>query len=149
MKKSDFLDQLRLEVGMVYDHAKNKEDFFLKVLYTIYQKLDDNFVITVYSPLNSEFKRNYVLGKRRKEAEDWLGFISLCEMRYSVLLKKNKNQVIFAPVHYIGTLEYIISICAYDNQYNFTQQDIDFVDELTRFIEVKRASYCNKNDNSF
>ncbi|MCD8509232.1 MAG: hypothetical protein LRY73_04645 [Bacillus sp. (in: Bacteria)] len=93
MRKSDFLDQLRLEVGLVYDYAVSKEDFFRNVLYKIYELVGKKCVIAVYKPdIKGNYLMEFVIGKNKTEEVRpfGLGFIHFCSNQTSVVVKKRK-----------------------------------------------------------
>ncbi|MDQ0253874.1 hypothetical protein J2S74_001246 [Evansella vedderi] len=141
MRKSDFLDQLRLEVGLAYDYAVDKEDFFKKVLNKLYEMVNKRCNITVYIPLeDGNLSRRYVLGK----AEEFgVGFTGLCTLNTSVLLNKNNEQAIISPIFENGSLTYVICINIITESYRLSKQDMEFVNELVRFIGAKCATFPN------
>lgn len=146
MRKSDFLDQLRLEVGLVYDYAVSKDDFFRKVLYRIYELVEKKCTITVYKPMGEgDFCKEFVIGKSREKKTPpfGLGFLHLCSSNISVLVKKKNDQVILSPIYGNGKLEYILVCNVNSSSYFFSEQDMQFVDELIRFIEAKNATFTN------
>ena len=140
-KKSDFLDELRLEVGLAFDYANNHEDFLEKVLNAIYLSVDEKCMISIYKPLpNGGFERSLVLGnigKTKKEEFMGAGFFSLCNMKASLILKKDGIQSTVAPIYSSSKLEHILAITVVEGVYNLTEQDLYFMDELVRFIGVK------------
>ncbi|MDG5789479.1 hypothetical protein QA612_18635 [Evansella sp. AB-P1] len=147
--KSQFLDELRMEVGLAYDYSSNKEEFLEKVLRTIYHAGVNHCILAVYSPMtNGGFKREFVLGETmaRKGKRFGFGFISLCSFRGTVLMKKNGNQIILAPIYEEEKLAYVISLNISASAYLITQQDIDFINELVKFIEMKRMAFIEEEE---
>ncbi len=77
MKKSDFLDELRLEVGLAYDYAQNRDDFIVRVLKTIHTISKKKGSLSIHSFDNGEFSLKYALGIRgltKKQEEFGLPF---------------------------------------------------------------------------
>ncbi|ADU30915.1 hypothetical protein [Evansella cellulosilytica] len=114
MKKSDFLDELRLEVGLAYDYAQNSKDFLLKVIDTLYDfHLDKRCVFTIfYTNCNDDYVPLYILGEKNynSKVNMGIGFISLCARNIAVFVKKDNEQTILAPIYIDDELKYVISV---------------------------------------
>ncbi|SDY78120.1 hypothetical protein SAMN05421736_103287 [Evansella caseinilytica] len=144
MRKSDFLDEVRLQVGLAYDYAQDKNDFLFKVFKAIHKCVDKYCFITILAPdVHGECKTIYTFGKIEATKRQFgFGFVSLCNQQVSFLLAENEEQRILAPIFSSNRrLEYIISISTKNKSYRFTRQDIDFVNELIRFIEAKSENF--------
>ncbi|WP_280769133.1 hypothetical protein [Salipaludibacillus daqingensis] len=144
MKKSDFLDELRLEVGLAYDYAENRDDFIVRVLKTIHAISKKKVSLTIHSYLHGKYTLKYALGIRglTKEQEQFgLGFLFANRLRSISYVRKEQNQVLFLPVYENKSLVYIISLRLIDSDYQFTKQDMIFAEELVHFIETKRSAF--------
>ncbi|WP_096189279.1 hypothetical protein [Evansella halocellulosilytica] len=146
MRKSDLLDQLRLEVGLAYDYSANSTDFMKKVLNAIYTTVNKKCMISIYqyNQHSNTYRRTFLLenGERTNTKEHFgLGFIKVCHLQASILLKKNGEQATIAPVYEDGILKYAICFNILESDYPITNQDLEFVNEVVRFIEAKRLTF--------
>ncbi|MBU9720502.1 hypothetical protein [Bacillus alkalicola] len=145
MKKSELLDQLRLEVGLAFDYASSETDFFKKVLQAIYRVTEKCFKLSLYITYNDglDMKLLYHLSSNDEYNKQvfGFGFISLCYLRATILINVKDNQMIFAPIFSNTQLKYVLGIRTMNEQYSFSTQDIEFIDELIRFIEAKQQTF--------
>lgn len=146
MKKSEFLDQLRLEVGLAYDYAKNRDDFIEKVVRAIYEYIKDDVdcSLFVYEMKNDcEMDVKVKLGNHFliKDDEFGLGFLSIASIRSFVLLEHENKQVLLAPIYENNCLKYIFKLHIYNYYYPFSTEDVDFISEVVRFVEVRQQRF--------
>lgn len=141
MEKSDFLDELRLKVGLAFDYANNHEDFLKKVVQTLYSIVGHQCMITVYEPSSDAgLKKRYVLGNIEQSGKTDFpgeGFLSVCGIPSSLVFTKDGIQTIAAPVISFGNVEYVLVFTVSKQSYSLSRQDYVFVDELVRFIGAK------------
>ncbi|MBU9711275.1 hypothetical protein [Evansella tamaricis] len=145
MKKSELLDELRLEVGLAYDFAKDQEDFLKKILHAVYTLSKKRCLLSLYTTYENklDMKLIFQLGRPKGTEKESLGigFISLCHLKSIVLLKKGDHKVILAPIFSDNFLKYVLAFRAYNTTYHFSGQDIEFINELIRFIEAKQTAF--------
>ncbi|SES39482.1 hypothetical protein [Salipaludibacillus aurantiacus] len=144
MKKSDFLDGLRLEIGLAYDYAENKDDFMVRVLKTIHAINKKKVILTIHSYNQGEYTLSYALGMKglsKEEEELGRGFLFINRLKAVTYVRKNRDHVLFLPLYEEGEAAYVITIKLIGIDYEFTKQDMIFADELIHFIESKRSSF--------
>ncbi|WP_026690087.1 hypothetical protein [Alteribacter aurantiacus] len=139
MNKSDLLDELRLEVGLAYDYAKDEKDFIGRVGQAIFNGAQRNVVVIVYK-VDESVRPVHILGTKEdlgKERMFGFGFLGMCGKKSSVVLKEGKKQTLLIPVTKKGKVSYIFSIRISTDVYPLTNQDLLFTEELANFIEAK------------
>ncbi|MCR6095891.1 hypothetical protein HXA34_13030 [Salipaludibacillus agaradhaerens] len=144
MKKSDFLDELRLEVGLAYDYANNQDDFIVRVLKTIHAYKKKKLTLTVHAYDKGQFRLTYALGIKglsRFEENFGHGFLMVDRIHALTYVRKFQDHAMFLPIREKGKLVYIITIRLFNSNYQVTKQDMIFAEELIHFIEAKRSSF--------
>lgn len=146
VNKSDKLDELRLEVGMIADRVQTIQDFYCGIIEAFKKLIPPQFGVAIYRCHDGYFSLMTGFGnisekKRVKYGED---MFSICSIRGKVTITINQNkQKVFAPFydghHLIGILYFE---CPYA-KYEVTDEDLYFLKEITRFIEVKRKYFQN------
>lgn len=143
MKKSDFLDELRLEIGLAYDYAHDRDDFMVRVLKTIHAYARRKAVLTVHTNRSGGYRLTYALGMKglsRKEEIFGTGFLT-DKLQAITYVRKGRDQVLFLPIYECGKVVYLLSIRLIDSDYLFSKQDMIFAEELAHFIETKRSAF--------
>ncbi|PTL37500.1 hypothetical protein [Alkalicoccus saliphilus] len=144
MKKSDFLDELRLEVGLAYDYASSQEDFIVRILKTIHTVAKREAVLTIHSLQNEKLKLTYALGIRgltKKQELFGQGFLFPDRLQMVTFIQKENDQVLFLPIYDRGNLKFVISVKLMNSNYKITRQDIIFAQELAQFIQAKQSTF--------
>jgi hypothetical protein len=144
MKKSDFLDGLRLEIGLAYDYAENRDDFMVRVLKTIHAINKKKVILTIHSYNKGEYTLSYALGMKglsKEQEELGRGFLFINRLKAVTYVRKHRDHVLFLPLYEEGEVAYVITIKLLGIDYEFTKQDMIFADELIHFIESKRSSF--------
>ena len=144
MKKSDFLDELRLSIGMTYDYAENREDFIFRILNDFYEKTNGQAVLTVWKVLYNELHRIYELGTEQvheEEREFGFGFFRGYGSQTAGYAKKDRDHILTLPVIEEGRCTHFITVNLFDVEYTFTKQDWIFINELIHFIQSKRSAF--------
>lgn len=144
MNKSDFLDELRLKVGLAYDYAENRDDFIVRVLKTIYTISKKKGSITIHCYHQGEYVLKYALGMRglsKEQVQLGSGFLFANRFRSVSFVRRGENQVLFLPVYEKKSLVYVISMRLINSNYRFTKQDMIFAEELVHFIETKSSTF--------
>ncbi|PYZ97834.1 hypothetical protein CR205_04365 [Alteribacter lacisalsi] len=141
MNKSDLLDELRMEVGLAYDYARDLDDFIGRVGRALFEGAWRNVTISIYLVEDETriipvhfFGNVMSLGNSGGFGEGWL---KVCSRARPVVLKREKNQTILLPVREGGKVRHILSMQISSNVYVLTEQDLFFVEELVSFIEAK------------
>ncbi|WP_147802447.1 hypothetical protein [Alkalicoccus halolimnae] len=144
MKKSDFLDELRLEVGLAYDYSKDQEDFMVRILKTIHVRARKKVTLSIHSYVNNKLKLKYALGIRGLTKEQdylGLGFLFPDRMKMVTYVQRGRDYVLFLPIYEEEKLKYVLSIKLIDSNYKVTRQDLIFAQELIQFIQAKQSTF--------
>lgn len=148
MNKSDFLDELRLEVGLAFDYAKNKDDFVQRVLRGIYSYLEKTVDCSLNVYEMSEkgtLNIKYSIGSKKETKENQFGFglINQTSLQTRVLLELDHKQILLVPIREEDVLKYVFKLQLNNYSHTYTNDDIDFINEVVRFIEVRQKRFCN------
>ncbi|WP_444684116.1 hypothetical protein [Alkalicoccus luteus] len=144
MNKSDFLDEMRLEVGLAYDYAVSQEDFMVRILKTIHAAGRKQAVLTIHQYSDDGMKLKYALGIRglSKEQETLgQGFLFPERLQMTSYVKKGRDQALYLPVYAGNRLTYMISVKLIDSDYRISNQDLIFAQELVQFIQAKQSTF--------
>ncbi|QKS71571.1 hypothetical protein FLK61_33315 [Paenalkalicoccus suaedae] len=143
MRKSDFLDEMRLEVGLAYDYARSQDDFIARILKTIFAISRKKAMLTLHKYCGSSNELVYALGIKGMTKEQEMlgqGFVSPSKMRAVTYIKKDRQHVLFLPIYHEDQLEHMVTIRLLDSDYRMSKQDMIFAQELITFIESKRST---------
>ncbi|UCZ51881.1 hypothetical protein LGQ02_13560 [Bacillus shivajii] len=150
MNKSDLLDTLRLEAGRAYDYSSDSDDFIKKVVHAIYKNSGKICNVSVYefNKKNHSYDSMFVLGDKKEKRKQpfGLGFIDLCSLKTSFYLNNNGEQVTMAPVYEGKRLKFVLAFYVCEDVYKITSEDIEFIDELIRFIEARNSTFNRKEE---
>jgi len=149
MNKSDKLDELRLAVGLVADQALTRLDFYNGVVNSIGKHLPEQFAVAIYCCDDHFFSciAGYggITEKKLEKFGD--GMFSICSIRGKVIINNEcGNQKAYAPFYDGQQLVGIFYAECTDFQYEVNEEDLIFLKEITRHIEVKGKCY-NKGIN--
>ncbi|TMW73036.1 hypothetical protein [Alteribacter natronophilus] len=141
MNKSDLLDELRLEVGLAYDYARDRDDFIGRIGRALFEGAWRNITISIYFVEKEEkirpvhyFGNSMMLGREGTFGEGWL---KVCRSGKPIVLKRDRDQTILLPVREADGVKHILSLRISADIYVLTEQDFVFAEELSRFIEAK------------
>ncbi|CAM3962085.1 hypothetical protein [Alkalicoccus chagannorensis] len=147
MKKSDFLDDMRLEVGLAYDYAESREDFMVKVLQTLYHSGGQEMSLTIHKWEGGRKRLFYALGMNRltkKQETLGNGFFFPGSSRMVTYTSCHGSHALFLPVFSEREeLQYVITMKLIDSAYKVTRQDMIFVQELLQFIQAKQSTFSS------
>ncbi|QOY34314.1 GAF domain-containing protein [Anaerobacillus isosaccharinicus] len=152
MNKSDMLDELRLEVGMIADRVSTCQEFYLGIINTIGKHLPHHFGVAMYRCHNGFFC--YLSGHGTISEKNTIkygdGMFSICSIRGKVTIHRELDKIsAYAPIydgqHLIGIF---LAECQ-DIHYEVTDEDLIFLQEITRYIEVKRKQLSNASIDNF
>ncbi|WP_216828127.1 hypothetical protein [Alkalihalobacterium elongatum] len=146
MDKSAFLDELRLEVGLVSDHANSQHEFFNGIIQVFGKYIKHGFSAGLYKSQVDFFKLIACAGDGAYDAMELFGegHLSLCAIRGRIsILDLEYSSRILAPF-YEG--HHLIGIIVFDLpkvEYEVTEEDLIFVREICRHIELNQNQYSN------
>ena len=148
MKKSDFLDELRLEVGLAFDYAKSKDDFIQRILQGIHSflKKEIDCCLTVYQvSKQGTFHIKSRIGMKRQNSKEQFAFgmINQTNFHTTVLLELTNKQILLVPIREGDLLKYVFKLQLNNYSHTYTNDDVAFVNEVVRFIEVRQKSFSN------
>ncbi|WP_017727134.1 hypothetical protein [Halalkalibacterium ligniniphilum] len=144
MDKSQLLDELRLEVGTVPDFANTLTDFYNGIVQKLARPMETNFAVSIYEAGESAFYRIASVGLApfSFKVQFGKGLLSLTAIRGKLQIVQNQyRQTVVSPYyeghHLIGQLVVSIPIA----EYVISEEDVIFLKEVTRFIEVNKKRY--------
>ncbi len=154
MKKSDKLDELRLEVGMVADQVDTREKFYIGIINTIGNHLPIGFGVAIYNCVDGFFINFISCGKITEKKYVKYGdcMFSICSIRGKVTIHTEEGSIkAYAPFYDGHHLIGILFIECQDENYKVTEEDFIFLEEITRYMEVKGREYSDWSidNNSF
>lgn len=144
MNKSDKLDELRLEVGMVADQALTRLDFYFGIINSIGKYIPDQFAVAIYYCDDCFFSSiaNYgdITEKNREKFGD--GAFSICGIRGKiVIINECGRYKVYAPFYERQQLIGVFYVEYSDCDYKVTDEDLIFLNEIIRYIEIKGQRY--------
>lgn len=144
MNKSDKLDELRLEVGMVADQALTRMDFYFGIINSLGKHIPDKFAVAIYYCDEYFFSRiaNYgdLTEKKREKFGD--GAFSICSIRGKVVINNEYGRYkAYAPFYEGQQLIGVFYVECSDCNYEVTDEDLVFLKEIIRYIEIKGQRY--------
>ncbi len=146
MNKSDKLDELRLEVGMIADRVSTRNDFYRGIINTIGTHLPNSFGMAIYHCENGYFHRFISFGylSEHKVEKYGDGLLSICGIRGNLTIHNEHNKTLaYAPFydghHLLGIL---LAECQ-DPSYVVTEEDIIFLEEISKFIGLRSKTFSN------
>ncbi|MCT8139087.1 hypothetical protein H1D32_16095 [Anaerobacillus sp. CMMVII] len=145
-EKSDKLDELRLEVGMIAERVSTLPDLYLGVINTIGGHLTKNFGVAIYICQDGFFSYLFGFGNisEKKIVKYGEGMFSICSIRGKVTIHNQNNKTMaYAPFYNGHQLNGILFVECEEAQYIVTEEDIIFLEEISRFIEIRSKQYNN------
>lgn len=147
VNKSDKLDELRLEVGMIAEKVNSLSEFYIGIINTIGNRIPKSFRLAIYQCKNGYYSLFSSFGdiSEKKHIKFGEGMFSICSIRGKLTIE-NRLGIIkaYAPFydghHLIGVL---FAECQ-DYNYEVTDEDQVFLQEITRYIEVKGKQYASQ-----
>lgn len=140
MNKSDKLDELRLEVGMVADQALTRLDFYFGIINSIGKHISDQFAVAIYICDDCFFSciASYgdVTEKKREKFGD--GMFSVCSIRGKIVINNESGKhKAYAPFYEGQQLIGVFYVECSNCKYEVTDEDLIFLEEIIRYIEIK------------
>jgi L-methionine (R)-S-oxide reductase len=140
VNKSDKLDELRLEVGMVADQTSTRHDFYLGIVNAIGRNIPQQFGVAIYLCHQNKFIKlgSYGNISEKKIVKYGEGMFSICSIRGKVVIEnKYGKQRLYAPFYNNQELLGVFYAECQDPMYEVTEEDLVFIKEITRYIEVR------------
>ncbi|WP_078554953.1 hypothetical protein [Bacillus alkalicellulosilyticus] len=143
MDKSQFLDELRLEVGLVPDYAGTIQEFYKGVIQALGKNTIEGFSAGIYIVTDYVFCLIEQVGKGLfMEREKFgSGELSKCAIRgETTIVQYHDTNSIMAPFydghHLIGIINIYIPV----HRYDISEEDMIFFHEVSRFIEAQQKN---------
>ncbi|RXI98160.1 hypothetical protein DS745_17620 [Anaerobacillus alkaliphilus] len=146
MNKSDKLDELRLEVGMIADRVSTCNDFYIGIINTMGNLLPHQFGVAIYNCSNGYFSHFIGYGNlsEPKVVKYGDGMFSICSIRGEVTIHKSQGKTLaYAPFYDGHHLKGILLAECQDARYDVTEEDIIFLEEISKFIGEKGRHYLS------
>ncbi|MCD8500714.1 MAG: hypothetical protein LRY71_02325 [Bacillaceae bacterium] len=144
MRKSDELDQLRLDIGMIAETAQTLNEFYREITKTLKDTFSFDFGSAIYCCNDDYFSLYTYSGSLTEEEKVKFGdgLFSLSAIRASLVsVKQDGRFKVISPFydkhHLSGFLVMEFPIA----DYNVSEEDLVFVKELTRFIELRHKRF--------
>ncbi|ARK31164.1 hypothetical protein [Halalkalibacter krulwichiae] len=147
MDKSKFLDELRLELGLVRDHVKTLPSFYFGVTREIAKRMKKNSSISIYETTEQSFVMKACAGPSYLDRSIPFGAGILSSVAIKgklVVLDEKAMQKIFMPFYQNHHLLGIIVGHIPKENYLLTEDDLVFVKEVGRFIEVQHEIFNSR-----
>ncbi|PRO64768.1 hypothetical protein [Alkalicoccus urumqiensis] len=144
MKKSDFLDDLRLEIGLAYDYACDQEDFIVRIMNVIYAAGQRNNSLRVYQCSGTSRRLIYSIGRERektRKAEFGDGFLFGDRENIISHVQRGQETVLHIPIFDKEKPAYLITFCLHSSEYTISRQDMIFAQEIVHFIESRQSMF--------
>ncbi|MDT8859183.1 hypothetical protein N0O92_02985 [Alkalihalobacillus sp. MEB130] len=144
MDKSLFLDELRLEIGLVRDEARTLSSFYVGIIRKIAKIIRDGAAISIYEATNHQFIMKVCAGpcylKRHMAFGE--GILSDVAINGDLLFKVEEDmQKLFMPFYKQHHLLGILVVHLPLDSYQVSEDDFIFLREVGRFIEVQHETY--------
>lgn len=146
--KSDKLDELRLEVGMIAERVSTEKDLYVGIINTIGTHLPAQFGVAIYQCNEGCFSNLVGYGQlsEKKVVKFGDGMFSICAIKGKVTIHSEAGVVkAYAPFYNGHHLLGIFFAECHDQFYDVNDDDIVFLEEITRFIEVRVKDYFNSS----
>jgi L-methionine (R)-S-oxide reductase len=144
VNKSDKLDELRLEVGMVADQALTRLDFYFGIINSIGKHIPDHFALAIY--ICEDYFYSCIASysdvteiKREKFGD---GVFSICSIRGKIVITNEKGKhKAYAPFYEGQQQIGVFYVECSNSEYDVTEEDLIFLKEIIRYIEIKGQRY--------
>jgi hypothetical protein len=144
MDKSSFLDELRLEVGLVREQVQTLSSFYIGIIRKIGEMMNGSSSVSIYETAETSFKMKACSGPSYLNRAIPFGedILSLVAIRGSLVFQvENDMQKVFLPFynkhHLLGIIVFHVPI----ESYKVTEEDFIFIREVGRFIEVQHETF--------
>ncbi|WP_209123700.1 hypothetical protein [Alkalihalobacillus sp. BA299] len=146
MDKSDLLDEIRLEVGLVTEYANSQSEFYHGIIEAFGKYIIEGYSVGIYLTDDISFQLVSSVGSISYETKEFFGHghLSLCAIKGHIsTIDLGYSIRLFAPFyenhHLIGILVFHLP----KMKYQITEEDLIFVQEICRHIELNQNQYSN------
>ncbi|WP_332693814.1 hypothetical protein [Halalkalibacter lacteus] len=144
MDKSNLLDELRLEIGLVREQVQTLSSFYVGITRTIGNLMKGRFSVSIYESTDTTFVMKVCYGPcyldRSLPFGD--GILSLVAIRGEFVFQVEGGiQKLFLPFYKEHHLLGIIVLHVPTENYQATEEDFIFIKEVGRFIEVQHETF--------
>ncbi|UOE92996.1 hypothetical protein [Alkalihalobacillus sp. LMS39] len=149
MDKSQFLDELRLEVGLVSDYAKNINEFYRGVVHAIGNHAkSQSMSVAIFIVEQESFVLYECIGTCPYPPIEKFGEgqLSLCAIRggETVFSEETEERMLtpfYSGHHLLGIL--YLSVPSYE--YSITEEDLVFLQEVSNYMTNKQTQFQRHN----
>ncbi|GAE33791.1 hypothetical protein [Halalkalibacter akibai] len=149
MDKSNLLDELRLEIGLVRDQVETLSSFYIGITRKFANLMQDRWSsVAIYETTSNAFIMKVCAGPCYLERLIPFGesILSTVAIRGELLFQEEANlQKVFLPFYKDHHLLGIITGHIPKESYEITEEDFSFVKEVGRFIEVQHEIFYPSN----
>ncbi|WP_026674444.1 hypothetical protein [Alkalihalobacterium bogoriense] len=148
MDKSQFLDELRLEVGLVFDYAKNINEFYSGIVHAIGNHAKSEMSVAIFIVKQESFVLYECIGHCPYPPIEAFGEgqLSLCAIRgkETVFFEETEERMLtpfYSGHHLLG----ILYICVPSFNYSVSEDDLVFLQEVSNFMTNKQTQFKRYN----
>lgn len=144
MDKSAFLDELRLEVGLVSEYANSKNEFLNGIIQVFGKYIKQGFSTGIYKSQDRFFKLIASVGDEAYNPIEPFGEgqLSICAIRGRISTIDLEQSIrLLAPFYEGHHLIGIIVFSLPKIEYEVTEEDMIFVREVCRHIELNQSHF--------
>jgi hypothetical protein len=149
MDKSNFLDELRLEIGLVRDQVQTLSSFYVGITRKFANLMQNRLSsVSIYETTDTAFVMKVCAGPCYVERLVPFGesVLSLVAIKGKlVFIEEDNMQKVFLPFYRKHHLLGIITGHIPKDSYQITEEDLIFVKEVGRFIEVQHETFYPTN----
>ncbi|MCM3759290.1 hypothetical protein M3212_00675 [Alkalihalobacillus oceani] len=143
-KKSQLLDELRLEVGSVREKVQTLASFYIEITRKLARRMSKQLSVSIYEATAGAFKMRVCAGTSYLNRVIPFGdnILSTVAIRGRLVFQmEGQLQKVFLPFyrshHLLGILIFFVP----QDTYEITDDDLAFIREIGRFIEVQHATF--------
>ncbi|SDH88680.1 hypothetical protein [Alteribacillus bidgolensis] len=143
MNKSEFLDEMRMEVGRAPDDAVSLHDFYVKVLKTFEYKWNFCEMTAIYENNWDHFQ---VITLHEKEQEKVVTLQESPVIHCAIHGKTTSyftidSTYLFVPFYLSSLLKGILVLKVRPERYVMQEEDVTFLNEVSRFLGAASADF--------
>lgn len=142
--KSHLLDELRLEIGLVREQVQTLSSFYIGITRKFASRMTNGFSVSIYEATDRSFNMKVCAGScyLKRSIPLGEGILSLVAIRGDLVYQiENQMQKVFLPFYKQHNLLGIIVFYIPKDTYEVTEDDLIFIKEIGRFIEVQHATF--------
>ncbi|MFC0470580.1 hypothetical protein ACFFHM_08740 [Halalkalibacter kiskunsagensis] len=144
MNKSNLLDELRLEIGLVREQVQTLSSFYIGIIKKFGNFMNDNSSVSIYETKETFFHLKACSGPSYLNTTIPFGesVLSLVAIRGRLVFQvENEMQKLYLPFYKEHHLLGLIVFHLPTKSYQVTEEDFIFIREVGRFIEVQHETF--------